>query len=313
MQWWLIVVIAICAFPATIVVSLVLDVYLRRDLEQAQEAVKMVPLPKISYGPTSNNTLIVYLPGILASADMISPRVLNKWTERGEVWGANYTLPRFMPDRIAREVSTWILNRCEQDTSVHNVVFIGSSMGGLLANDVLQLLRQHEHRHRIVSKKLLLVDAPTERKDLQRQLYLTAPLMRLLPFGPLWNHLSGPIMKLLFIPPKKGEIDSDVDLKWLTQQVEAACSFPLSFWRDQIMYIIDHGALEANSIDCPVLYIRSTKDDDTVSESAISSWFQAAAGRRELLMAYGAKHVAYAQNPSKYEEVFPQAFKVLEL
>lgn len=307
MQWWLIVVIVICAIVAAVIALLFLDKYLRR--EKIQEAVKVVPLKTTLEQRTYRNTLIVYLPGILANADMISPRVLKSWSEHGEVWGANYGLPRFLPDRIAYEVSEWVLRQCEQDGSIRNVVFIGSSMGGLLANDVLRILQLHTHMFR-VKTYLMAVDAPTEAKDLQWPFDLAAPALAYFPFGPFWSSIFKPVV----IPPKKSETDSDVDPDWLAQQVAAARSFSLSFYRDQVMYIVDHGTPKAGSITCPVVCIRSTKDDDTVRYSAARKWQDAATnGQWFEFRAKGAKHAAFAQNPAAYEEVFPRAFKALGL
>lgn len=305
--------VILAALVVALIVSLVFDAIKRHDLDKGQKAAKMVPLYS-PIGPTQNNTLIVYLPGILASADMLSARIKFVLAEYGDVWGVNYTSPRFRPERVTKEAASWILKRCKEDGSVYNLVFVGSSMGGLLSLDVMRLLKSHSSMQRI-NTRLMLVDAPTGRSDLQWPFNLTAPLVRLFPAGPLWNRLSGPIMKLLFIPPKEGEIDPDVNPRWLASQVDGARSFPLSFWRDEIMYIIARGALKADSIDCPIVYIRSTEDTDTVRSSASGKWFVAASSRFPVAIfsATGAKHAAYAQNPSKYEEVFPKAFKSLGL
>ncbi len=319
MQWWLIVVIVICAIAAVVIALLFLDKYLRR--EKIQEAVKMVPLKTTLKPRTYRNTLIVYLPGILANADMISPRVLKTWAEHGEVWGANYIPPRFLPDRIVYEVSNWISERLEKDDSAQRLILIGSSMGGLLAYGIHQRVADHLLMKNTVFCDVMVIDAPTGREDLQRPLNLSAPVVRILPFGPIWNHLSGLIMKFLFIPPKEGEIDSDVDPVWLAEQVEGARSFPLSFWRDQIMYILNHGVPTPGSVSwySRMVYVRSTEDTDTVRPSAVRVWsdvFQPGrssfAWQFKCFEARGAKHAAYAQNPSSYEEVFPKVFKALE-
>ncbi len=314
MQWWLIAVISLCVLLVAIVISFVLDAYRRHKFEMKHPAITMVPLDVSPDNWARNNTLIVYLPGILASADMIPPRILSVWAKYGEVWGVNYALPRFLPILSAYEVASAIKKLFDKDDAMQNVVLIGSSMGALLANDVLQILSRKEGFN-ADDVKLVLIDAPTERQDLHRPLDLTAPLVRWLPFGPIWSHLSRPIMKLLFIPPKEGEIDADVDRDWLAQQVDGARSFPLSFWRDQIMYILDHGALEPDSIGSRLVYIRSSEDNDTVRPEAVLKWINASddSMKRTQCLAEGAKHAAFAQNPAAYEEAFPEAFEFLGL
>lgn len=321
MTWWLILVIALFStFLLLIPASLFADKNLRHELGDPQKAVEMVELD-VPPGPwTRYSTLIVYLPGILADADMISPRVLKAWAKRGEVWGANYIPPRFRPDLIVEEIADWVLSRCQMDGSVHNVVFIGSSMGGLLADDVLKSMQLHAHkykvvRHGVVSPHLMLVDAPTGRKDLQGLLSFFVLAVKILPFGPLWNHVSWLLMRFFLVPgPKEKETDKDVNPDWLADQVAAARSFPLSFWRDQIMYIIGHGAPEPGSINCPIIYIGSTDDREVVRPDASRAWFRAGRpGFFGRLYAKGAKHAAYSQNPSAYEKVFADAFDYLRL
>ena len=275
-----------------------------------EPSVEIVTLSESS----NTETLIVYLPGILANATMIPERMTTSWSRYGVVLGVNYLSPRFRPEKIVDAVARRLLLQFSGDLRLKNVVLIGSSMGGMLAYDIHQKLKDEE-RMRGVQVSLMPVDAPTGRKDLHRLLANTSWVVRILPFGPLWNHLSRPIMRrFLVIPPKKGEIDADVDLDWLDQQVEGARGFPLSFWRDEVMYILSHGALKADSIDASLIYIRSTKDDDTVRPEAADKWRQAMSSKSSrsfMLDAEGAKHAAYAQNPRAYEEVFPVAFRLL--
>lgn len=313
MNWLLLVVIGLLGLLATlisaIVLFLIVDAVLRRWFWRNDLAVDMEVLAPNGL----STTFVVYLPGILASSTMMPERLVKAWAEFGEVWGVNYLSPRFRPKRIISVVSRWIIACCEKDSRIEHVILVGSSMGGLLAYDINKKLSKSPLMKN-VEIGLMPIDAPTGSKDLQPPFDFLSPFVRIIPFGPLSNHLRKPIMKRLVIPPKEGEIDYDIDLEWLEQQVEGARSFLPSFWYDQTMYIVRHGALAANSIDCPVVYIRSTEDDDTVKPEAANSWQQAVSStspRSFMLDAEGAKHAAYAQNPRAYEEVFPVAFRLL--
>lgn len=303
--------IAVGVLLAVAVVSLLLDWLLRVDI--ASPAMDACTIKHLRTSER-DDVIIVFLPGLLAASSVMSDRILDVWARFGKVWGVDYTTPRFRPERIASLVKDQLLRACAGESGIERVVLIGSSMGALLAYDIQQSLAKSPVVK--IDIDLVVVDAPTGRSDFQCPLDLTAPLVRVLPFGPLWNHLSKPIMKLLFIPPKEGEIDADVDPEWLDQQVEGARSFPLSFWRDQVMYILRHGTPKAGSIDSSLIYIRSTEDDDTVRPEAADKWRLAVGPkppRSFMLDAEGAKHAAFAQNPHAYEEVFPVAFELLNV
>ncbi len=313
MNWLLLVVIGLLGFVAALISAaillLIFDAVLRLLFWRNEQAVDMEVLAPDG----SSTTFIVYLPGILASATMMPERLVKTMAQFGEVWGVNYLSPRFRPKRIISVVSRWIIACCEKDPRIEHVILVGSSMGGLLAYDINKKLSKSPLMKN-VEIGIMAIDAPTESKDLQPPFDFLSPFVRIIPFGPLSNLLRKPIMKRLVIPPKEGEIDYDIDREWLEQQVEGARSFLPSFWYDQTMYIVRHGALAANSIDCPVVYIRSTEDDDTVKPEAADSWQQAVSPISPvsfMLDAEGAKHAAYAQNPSAYEEVLPFAFRLL--
>lgn len=306
MSLWLI----LAALFGALLFTLPLDAILRRSVWEKEQFAEMQVLAPDG----ASTTMVVYLPGILASSTMMPERLIKVFAEFGEVWGVNYLSPRFRSERIVNVVTRWLVACCQKDRRINRIIFVGSSMGGLLAYDIHKGLAANPLMKN-VRFGLMPIDAPTGAEDLQSPLDRLAPLVRWLPFGPIWNNLSGPFMKLLFIPPKEGEIDPDVDRDWLAQQVEGARSFPLSFWRDQIMYILNHGAPEPDSIGSRLVYIRSTEDNDTVRPEAVLKWFEASDSwrKRSQCLAEDAKHAAYAQNPGAYEKVLPEAFWFLEL
>lgn len=304
-------VIAVGVVLAVTFVSLLLDALLRVDM-----GVRAMDACRIKHLRSSENdeVVIVFLPGLLASSTMLSSRILDVWSRYGQVWGVDYSPPRFMPEHIAGLVADELARHCAAEPNTQRIVLIGSSLGGLLVYDIQQQLAGSRFVKAEVG--VVVVDAPTGREDFQSPLNWTSQVVRVLPFGPIWNHLSSWAMEQLFIPPKEGEINVNVDRDWLAEQVAGARSFPLSFWRDQVMFILKHGAPKPESIDVSLIYIRSTEDDDTVRYEASEAWRRAMSSkspRSFMLDAEGAKHAAYAQNPSAYEKVFPRAFGLLGL
>lgn len=303
MSWWQIL--------GALLLTLPIDAILRRIAWRNHEVVEIVTLQP----SRANDTLIVYLPGILASSDMMPERITRSWAERGEVWGVNYLSPRFRPEKIAESVANRIALYGDRHESLSRVVLIGSSMGGLLAYDIRRQVASHLLMTNNALTPLMPIDAPTGRKDLQSPWDWLVRGFILLPFGPIWNPLSKLIMKKVFIPPKEENIEEGVDPEWLEWYNAKSRSFPLSFWRDQAMYIMKHGAPERSSIDDLAVYIRSTEDDDTVRENAIDAWISAAGtgGGIYEVWAEGAGHAAYAESPGPYERAFSVAFDYLRV
>lgn len=304
MSWWLIPPF----FVGAVLLTLPIDALLRRMFWRGQRAAKIDVLTT----DHSDGTLIIYLPGIVANPNMIPSRIADTWAANGRVWGVQYLSPRFRPKEVVQFVVDEIVKETRRN-STRKIVFIGSSMGGLLAYDIQQRLY-------ILSSiapmplSMVVVDAPTSRHDLQAPFNVLSLAVKVLPFGPLWNNLSWLLMKFFFVPPKEGEIDADVSRGTLDWHVKAARSFPVSFWRDQSMYILNHGVPAPGSIHDALIYIRSSKDDDTVRREAAEKWQNALSSKSSrsfMLDAEGAKHAAYAQNPSAYVKVFPIAFQLL--
>lgn len=304
---WLILAMLVGA----LLLTLPIDGILRQIVWRNHDAVEIVNI----HPSLVSDTLIVYLPGILASSDMMPEKITRAWAERGEVWGVNYLSPRFRPEKIAEGVANRIALHSDRHKSLSRVVLIGSSMGGLLTYDIRRQVASYLLMSNNALTPLIPIDAPTCRKDLQSPWDWLVRGFLLVPFGPIWNPLSKLIMKKVFIPPKEENIEPDVDPEWLEWYITKARSFPLSFWRDQAMYIMKHGRPERGSIDDVVVYIRSTNDDDTVREEALDPWIEAVSASTSggilTVQAKGAHHAAYAESPGPYEEAFPVAFGYL--
>lgn len=255
--------------------------------------------------PDAQDTLLVYLPGILAGAKSSSEGLRSHWLQHGDVLLVEYRGQRFRAEEVVERVAENVNLR---GIFYDRIVFIGSSMGGLLAHDVvLELGPSAREKSTIVA-----IDAPTSAADFQSPLDKTSQLMRVLPFGPISNLVSGPVMSFLAVPPKERNIEIDVDRKELARRFKEMTSYPLSFYRDQVLYIISHGRLEPRSLSGlqMMIYVRSTRDNDTVRIDAYRAWWNAY-GQKPVRLRIDSPHVAYAERPRTWNDAFKAVFREL--
>lgn len=252
----------------------------------------------------AKNVLIVYLPGILAGARASSVDLIEIWRQRAEnIMLVEYGDDRFDGCATAKntfEAIQYHLSVNRFGESYERIIFIGSSMGGLLAYDIIQHIKQYDIR---VSKDLILLDTPTSLDDFQPPNDKTAPLLRFLPFGPILNKFN--LVSLMFVPPKEQNIEEGVDRKELSRRVDEGKSFRVSFWRDELMYIMDHGIPIKDSLEGLVdrlVYVRSKRDVDTVRPEAFDKWF--ATTKIASWFEVDSTHVGFAERPKTWQRAF---------
>lgn len=248
---------------------------------------------------SNSRVLFVYYPGILADGDKSSLKLQDVWRRYGDVLLVSYDGRRFVPAATTRKVAEYIaMHSDEYDT----VVFLGSSMGGLLSYDTYQRVKH------IGGVKFMIVamDSPTKRSDFQAPLSWMSMIMYVWWAGMLSNLLLSKLyFSLTFRAPKERNIEQDVDRNELRQRVKEAKSSQLSWQNDEIRYIMLHGGLEAGSLDSIlIVYVRSTRDDDTVRPSAAMSWFRAAHPQNKCEVFANSTHVGFNECPSEWQRVF---------
>lgn len=252
-------------------------------------------------GTANNRTLIVYLPGILAGGRASSVDLIDIWKRHSDfVMMIEYGDERFDGAFCAQSVSDAI-QRQNAATPFYRIVFIGSSMGGLLAYDVIRQLKLDDS----VSTELILLDAPTSSADFQAPNHLVAPVLRVLPFGPIWNRLN--LIDKMFVPPKEENIEPGVDRTELARRVDEGKNYRISFWRDELVYIMTHGAPKRGSLESRVdrlVYVRSTRDNDTVRPEAYDIW--ATTTSITTRMEVDSTHVGFAERPKTWQQAFEQ-------
>lgn len=108
--------------------------------------------------PTSR--LIVYVPGILADGVQSSDSIRDGWLAKADVVTISYDGQRFRPNRVVEAVAGRI--SCAS-RKYDRITVIGSSMGGLIAYDAIELIR--ECGWTVDRIDLVLVDSPTSSSD----------------------------------------------------------------------------------------------------------------------------------------------------
>jgi dienelactone hydrolase len=253
---------------------------------------------------SGSRTLLVYLPGILADGKQSSLLMVDTWKQYGDVLLVSYDGKRFKPDNITRDIDRWVAIRGDR---YREVVFIGSSLGGLLAYDTAPKLEEDGLR-----VKYALVAAPTGYGDLKGAGRLS-PFMYLWWGGPISNATTGKLfLKGLFQEPKDDNIEPEVDRDELKQRVEEAKASPFSVYGDQIRYVLGHGKPASSTLTgVEGVYIRCGRDE-LVADKAYDSWKSAFGGSLPLIES-DTTHVGYNEMPTTFAGDFERALESLGL
>ena len=248
---------------------------------------------------SDSRVLFVHLPGILTSRT--PAETVSFWSEYGDVLLVGYTGSRFDGSATSEEVAHEITARLSRD-DYDTIVFIGSSMGGLVAYDTYARLDPSSADYRFI-----LIDAPTRRADLQSPLDTISLGSYLWWAGPISNPFSSLYFDATFVEPKEENIEPGVNRDQLADYVAHAKSHPLSWAMDQNRYIIGHKPIEPGSLSgVRVLYMRSIRDTDTVRQQAFDVWDAATGGTAEYLEV-DSTHVGYVERPETWREAFENA------
>lgn len=251
---------------AIIILSLFIDYFLRKQM-----------LSEVSVNVESvkaNGVWTVFLPGVLASAKSNSADGLSDvWKDYGGVMMVEYGKKKFDPKRIVYETYSSIINAYILGQPFKTVNIVGCSMGGKLSCEVLsRILHNHPKFYTKVAKfNLILIDAPIDGDDLINPMSVT---LTKIPFGPIWDKLG--LLRFMLGMPKRENMEEGVDLKHMKKRVDEARSYRMSFFRDEVDYIVNHPL--SSEIDKlrsalnKVVYIKSLRDNDNVRSEAIIKW-----------------------------------------
>jgi hypothetical protein len=249
-------------------------------------------------GTSNSRVLFVYLPGILADGPHQSKELLPVLTQYGDVLQVSYMGQRFDGTRVVADLEHELRTQVN-GYGYRTVVFIGASMGALVAYDTFQKVRTLP-----VTWKFVVMDAPTGRRDLQPPLDKLILAMNVWYPGPIANLLHRPIMNMMAVPPKEENIEQQVDRAELAKRVQEAKSFSPSFLADEDRFILNHSPLKKNSLEGKtIVYVRSTRDNDTVRPRAFNTWKQVAAGGT-IRLEVDSTHVGFNERPETWRQAF---------
>lgn len=254
-------------------------------------------------GP-GNRRLIMYYPGILADGIQSSLSVMPTWQRYGDVLAISYLGWWFNGKQTASNVVDWIE---EHRNDYDEVVFIGSSMGGLLVYDTVT---NEKFTELGLTAKLVLIDAPTRRADLQSPLDKVS-LLAFIAGGPFSNLFSRAYFEATFVAPEEENIEDGVDRDELAERVKEAKSFPLSINNCWVRYIVSHGRPDKELVDgFSGVYVRSLRDHGTTRPEAFESWSEPVDGMMPKFEV-DSTHVGYNERPDTWQKAFPEIFRII--
>lgn len=292
MPGWLWIVVVPFGFIVLVWLDRVLSGrWLRSDVRLNQHA-----------GNATSRRRLVYLPGILVDGDKSSSPVLGHWLLQGDVTTVSYDGGSFKAAKVVTIVGMDILLDHRHD----RITLIGSSMGGLLAMDIVNWLRRRHYSMSAID--IVFVDAPSGAKDMLGGGNIAAPAMRLLPFGRMFSWVARPLMKVMLVPPRDRNIESHDKESIKRQALANMAGYPLSIWRDQLAYMAGHRPLQSESFEGlgRLVYLRCDRDNETVAQpQAADSWRQASGDRIEVV-GVDSTHCGYLERPSTWRTAFRQ-------
>jgi pimeloyl-ACP methyl ester carboxylesterase len=215
----------------------------------------------------------------------------------------NFVEIRYSPELFDREKVINLI--IEKIRPYKHVTFAGASMGGMVAYDVIHVLRQRGDTRNF---GLILIDSPTGKWseiELPPSEVIEWPTKALscLPFGRISNQFfsSGrPQGDLTTIHPRD---PSRIKLLW-----DGFEAYPWSGRSDQGCYVFYHEALQPLS-GVSAVYIRSTKDM-FVKDSALEGWRQIVSLPEGRVLYVPAAHMSFLDEPVLYERAFQRAFEL---
>lgn len=249
-------------------------------------------------------TLIIYLPGILAGGEDSSQSLIETWLDHGDVLTVSYTGGRFDAEDVVNTV-VWSLKTAPK--SYLQFVFVGSSMGGLLALDVIDRLRR-DRSSVVAYSNLILIDSPSGSRDMMAGGNIAAPLMRLMPLPWLFNGIGGWLMSKMFMPPKDENIEGPKEgfAKIKSRALEMMGKFPFAVWRDQLAYMAAHSSPKAADFQGlrRIVYMRCDRNNETVRSQAAETWKRAAPELQ--VVGVDSTHCGFIERPSVWNRHFKE-------
>lgn len=255
------------------------------------------------------SNLIVYLPGILADGITSSDPMRRTWQNYADVLCVSYGTERFDGEAQAKVIANMLLKELRENKR-EKLVLMLSSMGGILGLDIWNQI--HDDPSIPSRVEMVVVDGIQGSENMLGGGNIAAPVVSLLPFGPIYNALLGPVFRKLQVPPKDPDIQEDLDKDKVKKEAMAAMApYKISVWRDQLTYMSGHNDLYPRQFRgiSRVYYLMCTDHNETVKQpNEMRKWQNSikAAGIEFDLIKVPTPHCAYAQQPRIWNAKFDQ-------
>lgn len=270
---------------------LLLDAILRRWLQD---------IPEIKKQEGSGKVLFVLLPATQVRTWILMTRIAALLKQYGHVLTVDGAEKRFKPQRIIDLVIGWV-------RPYEQIVLVAPSSGLMLAHDIAADLERTSDK----DVSIISIDG------LPSKIYLKKPglsLARYLPLGPIFNLLTGLVWKFGFRPDTsvQKKLKTSTDVMNLRRLWHSYKTYPLSAWRDQLVYILNWKNREllhkTRFVD-----IRSGRDE-LVSDMATNICRNMACdGFIGVIPVAGAMHLRLLDEPDLYEAAVVRALELLEI
>jgi pimeloyl-ACP methyl ester carboxylesterase len=230
----------------------------------------------------SQDTLIVYLPGLVADGEWSVREMTDTWLHHGDVWLVNPTGNRFEYALLVRRIARMLV----ADDHEH-VILIGSSLGAFNALDILERLPDRKFEDTIFG--LAAVCTPSGGVgDIKQPLKATSGVASVFRFGPVTNATWG---------------------KLFTRTItgKQPRSFAMTYYVDQVNYVRSRPAPDQKLLAKINLVYLQAANDEIVEQSAVDAWTT----DDEQIVHVKARHVSYDVDTEEWKKVFDEALGLL--
>lgn len=282
----------VACLPLLAVGALLVDAILRRRLPDT---------PEIEWEYGAGDVTFVLLPATQVRTKPLMARIAKLLLKYGNVLTADGAKLRFN----ARSITNRVFGRIRNE---RRIVLVAPSSGLMLAFDIAACLEAMCDDETDIS--ILPIDG------LPSHIYLKAKglgVARFLPLGPICNLFTSLVWRFAFKPELSVQDKLGRRDKWNLRRLwRSYHSYPLSAWRDQLMFII---GWKNNTIlrKTRCVYIRS-ENDELISDAAIPACSMMTDGKLiDVITVPGMGHLRLLDRPDLYEEALVRGLELLEI
>lgn len=248
-----------------------------------------------------STTAFVFFTGVQSSGTTHSAPLRDIWGRKRDVIVVEYNRERFDGPVTAYDTYTLLT-----DGGYKRAILDGSSMGGLLATDVI------DFAHALGSKlefAVMMQDVPQTEEDLYDRDNAVNVATFLRP-GPVTNWWATDLFwHFGFDPPARYMLDKDVNDAQLKAHHEASRNYPLSGWAGEIRYIVNHREYGRNQyVGIPLIYMQSEKD--SVVKPTADKW-KSVFGNITVINVPETTHVGFVEYPTVWRKAYEKGFAAL--